>query len=70
MLAVAAPAQAAGKADTVLFNDSHFHLTNYVQEGLSIREYLAIMGDKIGRSTLYRKLHEYGLAEELISDAA
>lgn len=25
---------------------------------------------KIGRSTLYRKLHEYGLAEELISDAA
>ena len=53
MLAVAAPAQAAGKADTVLFNDSHFHLTNYVQEGLSIREYLAIMGDKIGRSTLF-----------------
>jgi DNA-binding NtrC family response regulator len=25
---------------------------------------------KIGRSTLYRKLHEYGLAEMLISDAA
>ncbi|KKB84143.1 Fis family transcriptional regulator [Devosia limi DSM 17137] len=25
---------------------------------------------KIGRSTLYRKLHEYGLAEDLISDAA
>ena len=25
---------------------------------------------KIGRSTLYRKLHEYGLAEELIHDAA
>ncbi|KFC67682.1 Response regulatory protein [Devosia sp. LC5] len=25
---------------------------------------------KIGRSTLYRKLHEYGLAEELINDAA
>jgi DNA-binding NtrC family response regulator len=25
---------------------------------------------KIGRSTLYRKLHEYGLAETLISDAA
>jgi Response regulator containing CheY-like receiver, AAA-type ATPase, and DNA-binding domains len=24
----------------------------------------------IGRSTLYRKLHEYGLAEGLISDAA
>lgn len=25
---------------------------------------------KIGRSTLYRKLHEYGLADELINDAA
>jgi DNA-binding NtrC family response regulator len=25
---------------------------------------------KIGRSTLYRKLHEYGLAEEMIHDAA
>jgi DNA-binding NtrC family response regulator len=25
---------------------------------------------RIGRSTLYRKLHEYGLAEELINDAA
>ena len=25
---------------------------------------------KIGRSTLYRKLHEYGLADEMISDAA
>ncbi|HLV82249.1 MAG TPA: helix-turn-helix domain-containing protein, partial [Devosia sp.] len=25
---------------------------------------------KIGRSTLYRKLHEYGLAEDLLSDAA
>ena len=25
---------------------------------------------KIGRSTLYRKLHEYGLADDLISDAA
>lgn len=25
---------------------------------------------KIGRSTLYRKLHEYGLAEDLINDAA
>lgn len=25
---------------------------------------------KIGRSTLYRKLHEYGLAEELLNDAA
>ncbi|HEX9159808.1 MAG TPA: hypothetical protein VF835_06240, partial [Rhizomicrobium sp.] len=31
-----------------LFNDAHFHLTNYVQEGLTIRAYLAIMGNKVG----------------------
>jgi predicted TIM-barrel fold metal-dependent hydrolase len=36
-----------------LFHDSHFHLTNYVQEGTDIRDYLEIMGDKIGRSTLF-----------------
>jgi predicted TIM-barrel fold metal-dependent hydrolase len=36
-----------------LFNDSHFHLTNYVQEGTDIHKYLEIMGDKIGRSTLF-----------------
>ena len=35
-----------------LFNDAHFHLTNYIQKGLTIRQYLAIMGDKVKRSTL------------------
>ena len=32
-----------------LFNDSHFHLTNYVQEGVGIRDFLSIMGTKTGR---------------------
>jgi hypothetical protein len=36
-----------------LFNDSHFHLTNYVQKGTDIHKYLEIMGDKVGRSTLF-----------------
>jgi hypothetical protein len=36
-----------------LFNDSHFHLTNYIQKGPTARKYLATMGDKIGRSTLF-----------------
>lgn len=40
-------------ADKYLFNDSHFHLTNYVQQGTDIHDYLKIMGDKIGRSTLF-----------------
>jgi predicted TIM-barrel fold metal-dependent hydrolase len=35
------------------FNDSHFHLTNYIQEGPSIREYLNIMGTTTGRSVLF-----------------
>jgi hypothetical protein len=40
-------------ADGFLFNDAHFHLTNYVQKGTDIHRYLEIMGDKIGRSTLF-----------------
>jgi len=36
-----------------LFNDSHIHLTNYVQEGPDIRDYLAMMGDTIKRSVLF-----------------
>lgn len=38
--------------DAYLFHDSHFHLTNYIQEGPGIREFLNIMGDKVGRSML------------------
>jgi predicted TIM-barrel fold metal-dependent hydrolase len=35
------------------FNDSHFHLTNYIQEGIDIGTLLEIMGTRIGRSTLF-----------------
>lgn len=35
------------------FHDSHFHLTNYIQEGTDIKKFLEIMGDKTGRSTLF-----------------
>ena len=34
-------------------NDSHFHLTNYVQQGTEIHRFLEIMGDKVGRVTLF-----------------
>jgi len=34
-------------------NDSHFHLTNYVQEGTNINEFLKIMGTKVGRVALF-----------------
>jgi hypothetical protein len=35
------------------FNDSHFHLTNYIQQGISVRDFLKIMGNRVGRSTLF-----------------
>ena len=34
-------------------NDTHFHLTNYVQEGTDIRLFLKIMGSKVGRVALF-----------------
>jgi hypothetical protein len=39
---------------TYEFNDSHFHLTNYIQEGTDIHEFVEVMmGKTIGRSTLF-----------------
>jgi predicted TIM-barrel fold metal-dependent hydrolase len=35
------------------FNDSHFHLTNYVQQGADIRDFLNIMGTRVGRVALF-----------------
>jgi hypothetical protein len=35
------------------YSDSHFHLTNYVQEGTDVRDYVRIMGDTVCRSTLF-----------------
>jgi len=45
-------AQGAATSPYVL-NDSHFHLTNYIQEGTDIREFLKIMGTKVGRVALF-----------------
>src|SRR6185295_5321305 len=44
-------AQGSGAANE--FYDSHFHLTNYIQQGLTPREFLQIMGTRVGRSTLF-----------------
>jgi Amidohydrolase len=35
------------------FNDSHFHLTNNVQEGPDIRDFLNMMGSKVGRVAVF-----------------
>jgi hypothetical protein len=34
-------------------NDVHFHLTNYIQEGTDIHDFLRIMGTKVGRVALF-----------------
>jgi predicted TIM-barrel fold metal-dependent hydrolase len=39
--------------DGPAFNDSHFHLTNYIQEGADIHQLLKLMGNTVGRSTLF-----------------
>lgn len=35
------------------FHDSHFHLTNYVQEGTDLKKFLEFMGNKVGRVALF-----------------
>jgi hypothetical protein len=35
------------------FDDSHFHLTNYIQQGIDVRTFLQIMGTRVRRSTLF-----------------
>jgi predicted TIM-barrel fold metal-dependent hydrolase len=34
-------------------NDVHFHLTNYIQEGTDIHDFVKMMGDKVGRVALF-----------------
>ncbi len=50
-LSRAVDAQGQGAANE--FDDSHFHLTNYIQQGITPREFLQIMGTRVGRSTLF-----------------
>jgi hypothetical protein len=45
---IGAQSQAAGE-----FNDSHFHLTNYIQQGIEAKQFLQIMGNRVSRSTLF-----------------
>jgi predicted TIM-barrel fold metal-dependent hydrolase len=53
-LLLAAPgAVARAQTTDYVVNDAHFHLTNYVQQGTDIHEFLRIMGTKVGRSTLF-----------------
>jgi amidohydrolase family protein len=50
-VAPASRAQTSGAVNE--FNDSHFHLTNYIQQGIEPRQFLQIMGTRVSRSTLF-----------------
>lgn len=52
-VARARPLGAQGQAAADSFNDSHFHLTNYIQEGITPQAFLQIMGSRVSRSTLF-----------------
>src|SRR5215470_6219539 len=47
------PVNAQAPANDYLFNDTHFHLTNYIQEGIDIQDFVKIMGNKAGRVALF-----------------
>ncbi len=55
--ATATAAAAAGQVDAVepapLFNDVHFHPSNYVQQGITAREYFDLVGDRVGRVAMF-----------------
>lgn len=53
LVSATAPRVARAQSDNYLCNDSHFHLTNYIQEGTDIHDFLKIMGDKVGRVALF-----------------
>jgi hypothetical protein len=50
---LAKPQSAPSTPSPFEVNDSHFHLTNYVQEGTDIHKFLEIMGTKVGRVALF-----------------
>jgi hypothetical protein len=47
-LALGAPSQSQDE-----YYDAHVHLTNYIQEGITARKYLEVVGDRVGRSVLF-----------------
>jgi predicted TIM-barrel fold metal-dependent hydrolase len=48
-----APGGVAAEAGAGEFSDSHFHLTNYIQEGPDAAAYIRMMGNRVRRSTLF-----------------
>src|SRR5258705_2814345 len=53
LLACCVTLAAAPPDASYVVNDSHLHLTNYVQEGTDIHAFLKVMGHKVGRVALF-----------------
>jgi hypothetical protein len=53
VLVLATRGRAQRQGDDREFDDSHFHLTNYIQQGIDIHQFLQIMGNRVARSTLF-----------------
>ena len=53
LLMAGALRSAGAQRATIDFYDSHFHLTNYIQEGIDLQKFLQIMGTNVGRSTIF-----------------
>jgi predicted TIM-barrel fold metal-dependent hydrolase len=53
LLTGASAVLAQGTPPSDQFNDCHFHLTNYVQQGIDVRDFLLMMGSRVPRSTLF-----------------
>ena len=49
----ASGADAASGSGVVLFNDSHFHLLNYVQRGVTARDFLDMAAGRVGRVAMF-----------------
>ena len=67
LLWIAAPVPGIAQdqpAPEYLYNDSHFHLTNYVQEGTDLGDYVEMMGNTVRRSTVFgiplQQMWQYG----------
>ena len=50
---VGLPAAWAAEPSDAELNDAHFHLTNYIQEGTDIRDFLGMMGERVGRVAIF-----------------
>lgn len=52
-LAMAAATGPPAAPPPALFNDSHFHLTNYIQQGPTLAQFLALAGNRVGRVAVF-----------------